>query len=68
MALMADPVILPSSGKTVERKVIERILLTDPKDPFNRQPLTIDLVKPNDELRQQIEKWKSEQLKNKNKK
>jgi len=58
---------LPSSGKTMERKAIERILLTEAKDPFNRQPLSRDMLKPNDELRKQIEKWKSEQLKNKNK-
>lgn len=34
-----------------------RHLLSDQTDPFNRSPLTMDLVKPNDELRNQIEAW-----------
>jgi len=59
--LMKDPVILPTSGKVVDRSVIARILLSDPKDPFNRQPLTIEMVKPNEELRKQIEKWREDQ-------
>ena len=45
-ALMEDPVILPTSGQTVDRIVIARHLLSDSKDPFNRAPLTIEMVKP----------------------
>lgn len=55
--LMRDPVILPSSHITVDRSTIARHLLSDQTDPFNRSALTMDMVKPNDELRLQIEAW-----------
>lgn len=56
-SLMADPVILPSSRVTVDRSTIARHLLSDQTDPFNRSPLTMDQVKPNTELKEEIEKW-----------
>lgn len=37
---MDDPVILPSSGKIMDRPVIIRHLLNSQTDPFNRQPLS----------------------------
>ncbi|KAG8230258.1 hypothetical protein J437_LFUL009796 [Ladona fulva] len=55
--LMADPVILPSSRTILDRSTIARHLLSDQTDPFNRSPLTMDMVKPADELRQRIEAW-----------
>ncbi|XP_023710863.1 ubiquitin conjugation factor E4 A isoform X2 [Cryptotermes secundus] len=55
--LMRDPVILPSSHTTVDRSTIARHLLSDQTDPFNRSALTMDMVKPHDELRLQIEAW-----------
>eukprot|EP01054_Gregarina_sp_Poly1_P008426 Gregarina_sp_Poly_1__8425@NODE_495_length_7936_cov_45_131783_g398_i0_p1_GENE_NODE_495_length_7936_cov_45_131783_g398_i0NODE_495_length_7936_cov_45_131783_g398_i0_p1_ORF_typecomplete_len1158_score187_86Ufd2P_core/PF10408_9/5_1e02Ufd2P_core/PF10408_9/1_2e94Ubox/PF04564_15/4_9e20_NODE_495_length_7936_cov_45_131783_g398_i0413514 len=52
--IMRDPVLLPSSGVIVERRVIERHLISDEFDPFNRAPLKkADLV-PQPELKQQI--------------
>ncbi|KAJ3047555.1 hypothetical protein HK097_011440 [Rhizophlyctis rosea] len=57
--LMEDPVILPSSGTTIDRSTIKAHLLSDAHDPFNRQPLAIEDVIPNDELRQKIADWKS---------
>jgi len=59
--LMEDPVILPS-GHSIDRAVIARHLLNDPTDPFSRQPLTAEQLKPNDELRRQIKEWKSKRL------
>ena len=44
--LMDDPVILPSSRTTVDRSTIRSHLLSDPNDPFNRQPLRIEDVIP----------------------
>ena len=44
--LMEDPVILPTSGVTVDRAVICRHLLSDQSDPFNRLKLTVDMLKP----------------------
>ena len=42
---MSDPVTLPS-GQVVDRKNILRHLLSDPHNPFTRQPLTEDELKP----------------------
>ncbi|XP_077211467.1 putative ubiquitin conjugation factor E4 [Tasmannia lanceolata] len=62
--LMKDPVILPSSRITVDRPVIQRHLLSDNSDPFNRSYLTQDMVIPNVELKARIEEFiKSQELK-----
>ncbi|CAL9683941.1 unnamed protein product [Knipowitschia caucasica] len=63
-ALMMDPVILPSSNVTVDRSTIARHLLSDQTDPFNRSPLTMDQIRPNDELKQQISQWLDNHKKN----
>lgn len=55
--LMLDPVLLPSSNVTVDRSTIARHLLSDQTDPFNRSPLTMDQIRPNEELKQQILQW-----------
>lgn len=60
--LMKDPVILPSSKVTVDRSTISRHLLSDQTDPFNRSPLSMDLVIPNVELKAQIDEWIRERL------
>lgn len=43
--LMVDPVLLPS-GKIMDRSIITRHLLNSSTDPFNRQPLTEDMLTP----------------------
>ncbi|KAH9639617.1 hypothetical protein HF086_010024 [Spodoptera exigua] len=43
--LMTDPVLLPS-GKIMDRSVILRHLLNSATDPFNRQPLSEDQLRP----------------------
>lgn len=43
--LMNDPVLLPS-GQVMDRAVIMRHLLNSSTDPFNRQPLTEDMLQP----------------------
>jgi len=50
-------VILPSSKVTIDRHTIKTHLLSDPKDPFNREPLKLEDVVPNIELKQQIDAW-----------
>ena len=78
--LMSDPVILPTSGVSMDRVNIIRHLLrlvtlvmmfillvhpcvillhSDMSDPFNRQPLTLDMLVPNKNLRKRIEEWKA---------
>eukprot|EP00210_Caulerpa_lentillifera_P006815 g6514.t1 len=59
--LMKDPVILPTSGHTLDRATITRHLLSDPKDPFSREPLTTDMLEPNIELKRQIQDWLKKQ-------
>lgn len=53
-SLMIDPVILPTSGITMDRTVITRHLQSQQTDPFNRLPLTVDKLIPNTTLQQQI--------------
>lgn len=60
--LMEDPVILPTSKVTIDRSTIKAHLLSDIHDPFNRTPLSIDMVIPDVELKQKIEQWKSGKL------
>lgn len=55
--LMRDPVILPSSKNIVDRAVIARHILSDQTDPFNRSPLSLDMVTPDVELKTKIENW-----------
>jgi ubiquitin conjugation factor E4 B len=44
--IMRDPVILPSSRAILDRATIKGYLLSDTRDPFNRQPLKIEDVIP----------------------
>ncbi|GMN32110.1 hypothetical protein TIFTF001_049750 [Ficus carica] len=62
--LMKDPVILPSSRVTIDRPVIQRHLLSDSTDPFNRSHLTADMLIPDTELKARIEEFiRSQELK-----
>ena len=56
---MYDPVVLPS-GHFVDRPTITQHLLNDPIDPFNREPMTIDDIKPAVELKAKIDSWLEE--------
>uniref|UniRef100_A0A2M4B9X5 Ubiquitin conjugation factor E4 B n=2 Tax=Anopheles marajoara TaxID=58244 RepID=A0A2M4B9X5_9DIPT len=54
--LMTDPVVLPS-GTIMDRAIITRHLLNSSTDPFNRQPLTEDMLVPATELKDRIQQW-----------
>ena len=56
--IMEDPVILPTSHMTVDRKTIEHYLLNNPIDPFNRNPLRKEDLIPNIELKKRIDEYK----------
>ncbi|XP_071146873.1 ubiquitin conjugation factor E4 B-like isoform X1 [Mytilus edulis] len=60
--LLDDPVILPS-GTVMEKSIIMRHLLNSQTDPFNRQPLTEDELKPATDLKKKIQQWKIEKRK-----
>lgn len=52
--LMSDPVRLPTSGHVMDRKNIERHLMTEEFDPFNRMPLKKTDLAPDEVLRTRI--------------
>ena len=58
--IMRDPVILPSSKKTVDRSTIAKHLLSNETDPYTRQPLSLDMVKPDIELKKKITNWEKQ--------
>lgn len=41
----------------MDRQAITRHLLSDAQDPYNRKPLTVEMLEPNDALREEIEEW-----------
>lgn len=53
--LMVDPVLLPSSKIIVDRSTIARHLLSDQTDPFNRSPLSMEDLIPEENLKRQIQ-------------
>mmetsp|Transcript_338 Transcript_338/g.491 ORF Transcript_338/g.491 Transcript_338/m.491 type:complete len:880 (-) Transcript_338:180-2819(-) len=57
---MKDPVLLPTSGTVIDRSTIMQHLLNDPVDPFNRKPLTVDMIIPATELKEKMENWLEE--------
>ena len=64
--IMNDPVKLPKSQVILDRKTIETHLLSDQTDPFNRDPLTKEMLIPCPELKakihEYIQKKKTEKL------
>ncbi|ANQ06850.1 Ubiquitination-mediated degradation component [Plasmodium coatneyi] len=55
--IMLDPVLLPTSGIVIDRKNIERHLMSEPNDPFNRAPLSKEQLVPMPELKEEIHKF-----------
>lgn len=52
--IMVDPVFLPTSSTIMDRKVIERHIMSNDDDPFNRMPLGVKDLVPQKELRERI--------------
>ncbi|XP_012285979.1 ubiquitin conjugation factor E4 B [Orussus abietinus] len=63
--LMEDPVRLPS-GIVMDKAVIVRHLLNSATDPFSRQPLSEDMLKPALDLKEKISMWKQQKKKSAN--
>ena len=66
--LMTDPVKLPKSNVILDRKTIETHLLSDQSDPFNRTPLTKDMLIPCPELKAKIAEYIKKKKEEKNNK
>ncbi|KAG0443663.1 hypothetical protein HPB47_014661 [Ixodes persulcatus] len=70
--IMNDPVVLPSSGITLDRSTIARHLLRqvwtkvwiDQTDPFNRSPLTMEMVTSDKDLKNKILEWRAKRMTN----
>lgn len=58
--IMKDPVTLPTSKVNIDRSTIKAHLLSDSTDPFNRMPLKLEQVIPNETLKQRIIDYKRE--------
>lgn len=56
--LMEDPVTLLTSNVTLDRSTIVSHMLNDKTDPFNRQPLSLDQIVENTELKKRVEEFK----------
>ena len=61
--LMTDPVIVPITKNVCDRATIERHLLSNETCPFSRQPLKVEDLESNVELKRRIEEWVMEQKK-----
>jgi len=55
--IMEDPVLLPTSKNIMDRKVIERHIMSNDDDPFNRMPLAVSDLVPQTELRARIQEF-----------
>ena len=60
--IMKDPVTLPTSKVNIDRSTIKAHLLSDSTDPFNRMPLKLEEVIPNEELKQNILEFKRQKM------
>ena len=63
--VMIDPVKLPKSNVILDRKTIETHLLSDQTDPFNREPLTKDMLIACPELKARIDEYMNNKKKEK---
>lgn len=55
--LMKDPVILPDSKVTLDRKTIQRHLSVSATDPFSRCQLKEEDLIPNKDLKKKVDEW-----------
>lgn len=57
MNIMSQPMKIPTSPYTLDRKTLVSHLALNPTDPFSRKPLTMDMVIPDIDLQIRIENW-----------
>jgi len=65
--LIETPITLPSSHMNIDRTNIDDYLLSNPTDPFNRNPLTKEELIHNVELKKKIDEYKNKKFKEKQK-
>ncbi len=55
------PLALLPAGQVVDRQTIVVQLMNDPRNPFNRAPMTEADLKPRPDLAQRIQEWREAQ-------
>ncbi|KAJ2158357.1 Ubiquitin conjugation factor E4, partial [Coemansia sp. RSA 552] len=61
-SLISNPVRLPTSDNIMDLAVIKGQLLSDPRDPFNRAPLSVDMLEPLPDMQREIAEWRQRKL------
>ncbi len=61
--ILQEPVLLPNSNIIVDKSTIIKHLERDPTDPFTRSQLTIDMVIPQENLKNRIQTFFAEKRK-----
>eukprot|EP00331_Platyophrya_macrostoma_P000676 CAMPEP_0176404816 /NCGR_PEP_ID=MMETSP0127-20121128/13_1 /TAXON_ID=938130 /ORGANISM="Platyophrya macrostoma, Strain WH" /LENGTH=143 /DNA_ID=CAMNT_0017783847 /DNA_START=1111 /DNA_END=1542 /DNA_ORIENTATION=+ len=61
--VMKEPVLLPTSGIIIDHMTILKHLMVDLTDPFNRKPLTKEMLQPQNELKERIKMYFDEKRK-----
>ncbi|KAJ2633580.1 Ubiquitin conjugation factor E4 [Coemansia sp. RSA 1290] len=61
-SLITNPVRLPTSDNVMDLAVIKGQLLSDPRDPFNRAPLTVDMLEPLPDMKREISEWRERKI------
>jgi len=60
--LMKDPVLLKTSNRIVDRSVAVQCIVRGGRDPFNNMRLSAALLVPQDELKNEIEEFRKQQV------
>lgn len=57
LMIMEQPMAMPTSRNRMDRKTLSAHLAINPSDPFNRKPLTMDMIYPDVALKMRIDEW-----------
>lgn len=57
LMIMEQPMAMPTSNNRMDRTTLSAHLAINPSDPFNRKPLTMDMIYPDFALKMRIDEW-----------
>ena len=61
--VMQQPVILPSNNRCDLSTVERQLAINNPTDPFTREPITKEMIKPDEELKKRIHEYLKKKFK-----
>lgn len=61
--VMQQPVILPSNNRCDLSTVERQLAMNNPRDPFTREPITKEMIRPDEELKKRIHEYLKEKFK-----